>query len=329
MGVQEYAENAVRGIPEKSYGKIPKYLHMLKEAKPGTHTHYVTDSDDRFKYLFILFGQSIKGFYQAIRRVIVVDSTFLKGKYKRVLLVATTLDSNSNLYPIAFGVVDSEKDLSWERVLRKLNIVIADDQILAFISDQNTSVIKTLAKVFTQSTHGICIHHLLTNVVTYFKTRGLTGLIAKASKEYRVGDFERKFNDIKNISLLVGNYLVEAGVEKWARCKFPGFMYNVRTTNPAESINAALKSPREYPYDLLKIPCRHAIKAAFSVDRELHPLTDDMYTTAARRKAYEECINPISVPEDSWQVPVDVENARVLPPETRGAADFICIDLIH
>ncbi|XP_024009774.1 uncharacterized protein LOC112085043 [Eutrema salsugineum] len=347
---KEYAENAVRGISEKSYGKIPKYLHMLKEANPGTHTQYVTDSDYRFKYLFISFGQSIRGFYQAIRRVIVVDGTFLKGKYKEVLLVATALDGNSNLYPIAFGVVDSENDLSWEWFLRQLNIVIADDQTLAFISDRNTSIIKALAKVFTQSTHGIRIHHLLTNVVTYYKTRGLTGLIAKASKEYRAADFERKFNDIKNISPIVGNYLVEAGVEKWARCKFPGFRYDVRTTNLAESINAALKSPREYPviplldsiremltkwfyererlsakhkdpltievekkigrriekgktfivypvnqfanqflvrgdkidclvdlelrscscgkYDLLKIPCRHAIKAAFSMDKE-------------------------------------------------------------
>ncbi|XP_024006412.1 uncharacterized protein LOC112082929 [Eutrema salsugineum] len=352
---------------------------LLKEANPGTHTHYLTDSDDRFKYLFISFGKSIRGFYQAIRRVIVVDGTFLKGKYKGVLLIATALDGNSNLYPIAFGVVDSENDLSWEWFLRQLNTVIVDDQSLAFISDRNTSVLKALAKVFTQSTHGICIHHLMNNVVTFFKTKGLTGLIAKASKEYRVADFERKFNDIKNISPLVGNYLVEAGVEKWARCKFLGFRYDIRTTNPAESMNASLRSPREYPviplldsirelltkwfyergrlsakhkdpltieverkigrriekgkrfivypvnqnqflvrgdksdclvnlelrscscgkYDLLKIPCRHAIKAAFSVDKELHPLTDDMYTTATWRKTYEECINPIGVPEDS------------------------------
>ncbi|XP_024009577.1 uncharacterized protein LOC112084590 [Eutrema salsugineum] len=306
----------------------------------------------------------------------------VRGKYKGVLLVARALDGNSNLYPIAFGVVDSENDLSWEWFLRQLNAVIADDQLLAFISDRNTSVLKALAKVFTQSTHGICIHHLLNNVVTFFKTKGLTGLIAKASKEYRVADFERKFNDIKNISPLVGNYLVEAGIEKWARCKFSGFRYDVRTTNPAESMNTALRSPREYPrgrlsakhkdpltievekkigrriekgktfivypvnqnqflvrgdkidclvdlelrscscgkYDLLKIPCRHAIKAASSVDKELQPLTDDMYTTATWRKAYEECINPIGVPEDSWQVPVDVEHARVLPPETRRAA---------
>ncbi|KAL0661306.1 hypothetical protein Bca4012_098143 [Brassica carinata] len=54
-------------------------------------------------------------------------------------------------------------------------------------------------------------------------------------------------------------------------------------------------------YDLLKIPCRHAIKAAW-------------------RTAYEETINPIGVPEDSWVVPDDVWNANVEPPESRRGA---------
>ncbi|KAF3611488.1 hypothetical protein DY000_02046430 [Brassica cretica] len=35
---REYAINAVKGIPEKGYEKIPKYLHMMKEANPGSHT---------------------------------------------------------------------------------------------------------------------------------------------------------------------------------------------------------------------------------------------------------------------------------------------------
>ncbi|XP_024013383.1 uncharacterized protein LOC112087744 [Eutrema salsugineum] len=320
---REYAVSVARGIPEKGYGKIPKYLHMLKQANPGTHTHFETDSDNRFKYLFIAFGQSIRGFYRAMRKVIVVDA----------------LDGDSSLYPIAFGVVDSENDRSWEWFFRQLLVVIADGQGVAFC------------------------------------TKGLVGLIAKASKEYRVSEFERRFNDIRNISPLVAKYLMEAGVEKWARCKFSGFRYDIRTTNPAESMNSVLLAPREFPviplldsiremltkwriekgkslrvhpvslnrflvrgdkfdcvvdlelrtctcgkYTLLKIPCRHAIKAGFSVNKEPHTLTDARYTTAVWRIAYEESINPIAVPEDAWVVPLDIENSKVLAPETRRAA---------
>ncbi|KAF2613729.1 hypothetical protein F2Q70_00012897 [Brassica cretica] len=167
--------------------------------------------------------------------------------------------------------------------------------------------------------------------------------------------------------------IFDADVTKWARCQFPGFRYDIRTTNPAESINSALRTPREYPviplldsiremltrwfferrtrsrkhtkpltiaiekkidrrinkgktflvqpvdeyrflvrgdtidclvdldrrtcscgkYNLLKIPCRHAIKAGLTVGRAPSSLTDEMYTTSTWRTAYEETINPI------------------------------------
>ncbi|KAF3598883.1 hypothetical protein F2Q69_00036705 [Brassica cretica] len=44
---------------------------------------------------------------------------------------------------------------------------------------------------------------------------------------------------------------------------------------------------------LLKIPCRHAIKAGLTVGRAPSSLTDNMYTTSTWRTAYQETINPI------------------------------------
>ncbi|WZZ31310.1 hypothetical protein YC2023_014711 [Brassica napus] len=102
---REFDIAAARGIPDRNYAKIPAYLHMIKEANPGTHIHYETNEKARFMYLFMSFGQSIRGFNNAMRRVIVVDGTFLKNKYRGVLLVATDVDGNSNLYPIAFGLL--------------------------------------------------------------------------------------------------------------------------------------------------------------------------------------------------------------------------------
>ncbi|XP_013699728.2 uncharacterized protein LOC106403446 [Brassica napus] len=366
---REYAINAIRGIPERSYGKIPKYLHMLREANPSTHSSYEIDGNGNFRYLFIAFGQSIRGFNRVMRQVIVIDGTFLKNKYKGILLVTTAVDGNSNMYPIAFGIVDSENERSWEWFMRQLKVVIADDHNLAFISDRHGYIAKALENVYPSARHGICIHHLLNNVVTYFHGKGLAGLVSKASKAYRVSEFEKTFANVCNINPAIGNYLREANVQKWARCQFPGYRYDIRTTNPDESINSALRSPREYPvipllnsiremltwwfyerkkliskhkhpltkdvekkigrrigkcstfvvypYNLMKIPCRHAIKAGFHVGREPHTLTDLMYTTGAWREAYQESINPIDVPEDVWSIPEDVKKVIVLPPETR------------
>ena len=211
---REYAIAAARGIPDESYAKIPKYLHMIKEANPGTHTHYETTEDGRFMYLFMSFGQSVRGFYNAMRRVIVVDGTFLKNKYKGVLLVATAVDGNSNLYPIAFGVVDSETEDSWEWFLRQLKVVIADSKDLAFVSDRAASIAKALGTVYPRSRHGICIHHLLTNVVKNFKTKGLSALVEKASRAYRFSEFQERFTEIVEMCHALGRYLQEADVRK-------------------------------------------------------------------------------------------------------------------
>ena len=73
--------------------------------------------------------------------------------------------------------------------MRQLKVVIADEQSLAFFFDRNTSLGKAIANVHPQSHHGICIHHLLNNVVTYYHGKGLVGLVAKVSKAYRVADF--------------------------------------------------------------------------------------------------------------------------------------------
>ncbi|XP_048599683.1 uncharacterized protein LOC106373232 [Brassica napus] len=397
---REYAINTMTGIPETGYAKIPKYLHMMKEANHGSHTSYETDKDGIIRFHFISFGQCVRGFYRAIRKVIVLDGTFLKSKFKGVLLVATALDGNSSLYPLAFRVVDSENDRSWDWFMRQLKVVIADDQSLAFVSDRNTSLSKAIANVYPQSHHGICIHNLLNNVVTYYHGKGLVGLVANASKAYRVVDFQKIFTNIFSISHEIGKYLIEADVRKWARCQFPGFRYDIRSNNPAESMNFALCSSREftviplldiiremitrwffecrtlssknskplttyvekkidrriqkgktltvYPindywflvcgdkiectvdlvrctcscgkFDLLKIPCRHAIKAGFSVGRPVHSLTDEKYTTSSWISVYEERINPISVPEDAWIVLEHVEKAKFLSPESRRAA---------
>ena len=47
------------------------------------------------------------------RPTIAIDGTHLKGKNKGILFIATTIDSNDQIFLIAFGVGDIENDRSW------------------------------------------------------------------------------------------------------------------------------------------------------------------------------------------------------------------------
>ncbi|XP_013650732.1 uncharacterized protein LOC106355303 [Brassica napus] len=266
---REFAIAAARGIPDRSYAKIPAYLHMIKEANPGTHTHYETNEKGIFMYLFMSFGQSVREFY---------------CNAKGVLLVATAVDGNSNLYPIAFGVVDSENDDSWGWFFRQLKVVIADCQDLAFVSNRNASISKASGTVYPQSSHEICIHHLLTNVVPFFKTKGLTALVEKASRAYRYIEFQERITEIFEMSPELGRYLREADVRKWAHSLFPGERYDIRTTNPAESINSVKRIPREYPVIPLLDSIRELLTRWFYERRLVSSKHLDPLTTKVEKK---------------------------------------------
>ncbi|KAL0838190.1 hypothetical protein Bca101_090080 [Brassica carinata] len=128
-----YAQTLVRGSAEDGYSRLPSYLEQISLANPDSITAIELDSINRFKYLFLSFGASIKGFkYQ--RRVIVVDGTHLSGKYGGVMLVAAAQDGNFQIFPLAFGIVDAEDEPSWEWFFTKLASCVSDEQPLVIVS---------------------------------------------------------------------------------------------------------------------------------------------------------------------------------------------------
>ena len=68
-----------------------------------------------------------------MRKVLFVDGTHLKAKYKGTPLAATTQDGNFHLYPIAFAIVDSENDASWSWFMKCLKTIIPDEKDLVFV----------------------------------------------------------------------------------------------------------------------------------------------------------------------------------------------------
>ncbi|CAA7046209.1 unnamed protein product [Microthlaspi erraticum] len=164
------ARKLVRGSAESGYAELPTYLHMIRRTNPGTLTRLEVDENQRFKYLFLAFGASINGF-PYMRKVIVVDGTFLKEKYKGTLLTASAQDGNFQIFPIAFAVVDTENNKSWEWFFRQLSNVIPDDEGLAIISDRHKAIAKAIGKVYPMASRGVCTYHLYKNILQRFRGR--------------------------------------------------------------------------------------------------------------------------------------------------------------
>lgn len=65
---QQWAHALNRGTPEQNYANLPSYCHVLMQANPGTYTFLQTDANNKFKYVFVALGPSIRG-YQHMRKV--------------------------------------------------------------------------------------------------------------------------------------------------------------------------------------------------------------------------------------------------------------------
>ncbi|XP_010531577.1 PREDICTED: uncharacterized protein LOC104807849 [Tarenaya hassleriana] len=143
---------------------------MLRERNPGSIVRLELDNDQKsFKYLFIALSATIKG-WKYVRKVVAVDATFLTSEYKGALVVATAQDGEHHQYPLAWGVIDREKDASWRWFMNRLSEVIPDGPDVVVISDRHKSIMKAVRKVYKQADH-----------------------------EYREKEFEELYSDFKNM----------------------------------------------------------------------------------------------------------------------------------
>lgn len=142
-------ENSL-GLMFGSYAIFPAYIGLLQQTNPGSlcFTEHVDDPDGamRFKYQFIAYAASVKG-YEFMRKVVVVDGTSMKARYGGCLLTASCQDGNFQIFPLAFAVVDSENDDAWEWFFRRLSIFVTDTTELVFISDRHSSIYTGLRRV--------------------------------------------------------------------------------------------------------------------------------------------------------------------------------------
>ncbi|XP_022154586.1 uncharacterized protein LOC111021813 [Momordica charantia] len=102
---------------DESYQLLPKWMYMPKHTNLGTIVewkirNYGKPGHDILHSIFWSFGPCIAAF-QKLRPVIQIDGTHIYGKYKGKILIATSVDSNGHLLPLAFAIVDEESRQTW------------------------------------------------------------------------------------------------------------------------------------------------------------------------------------------------------------------------
>lgn len=270
---RERAVAAARGSDEGSYKLLMTYLHLLSTTNPGSVYDVVTHREGtgsfKFKYLFFAIGACIHA-VQFMRRVVIIDATTIKAKFRGCLLTASFQDGNFQIMPLGFGVVDRENDAAWSWFFTQMLKIIPDSEDLVFVSDRHTAIYSALRTVYPLAQHGACAVHLYRNVKSRFRRhKGLAHLVSKAACAYTVGEFRRHFDEIERRSPLCANYLRGIGISHWTRVYFMGKRYHLMSSNVAESLNAALAKALEFPIVSMVETIRMMIMRWFNCRRNM------------------------------------------------------------
>ncbi|XP_050207784.1 uncharacterized protein LOC126657177 [Mercurialis annua] len=245
---REKAFEMLRGKPSESYKFLPTFLYMQATTNPGTLIDIEVRDDDSFLYVFTALNASIKG-WQHCSPVMIVDGTFLKAAYGGTLLVATAQDAAGKLFPLAFAIVDSENDKSWEYFFTQIRNAFGLREGMCIVSDRHLSIDKAAEKIYPEATHCVCMFHLLNNIKVNFKRNAKKVKVPffAAAKAYTENDFNYHMKELDELDERIRPYLEGIGNKRWSRFYSKNNRFKTMTSNPAESLNAALVHARELP----------------------------------------------------------------------------------
>ncbi|XP_027348393.1 uncharacterized protein LOC113859937 [Abrus precatorius] len=125
----------VFGDWDESYATLPRWLEYMQLHSSGSvykietndyvRGHQVDNRYRVFHRLFWSFQQCITAF-NFCKPLIQVDGTFLYGKYRQTLLIATAQDGNNCVLPIAFAIVEGETLSAWEWFLALVRLHVTE-----------------------------------------------------------------------------------------------------------------------------------------------------------------------------------------------------------
>ena len=235
---------------EEGFGKLAHLFDTLRESDRDTTTDIVTH-DGRFHRAFFCPGACSRAFGLTLR-VVGVDGCHLKTKYGGVLLVATVLDGNSNIFPACIGIAEGESSESWTWFLRnaRISLGLGEGDGVVVLRDMEKGLERALTDVLPLARHGLCLFHIEKNFVKKFKTN-MNGVLWKTAKCTTPEEFREWIDSIEATNPAAANYIRQIDPKKWACSHFRGRRFGHLTSNIAESSNSWLEEVRRLnPTDL-------------------------------------------------------------------------------
>ncbi|XP_020270611.1 uncharacterized protein LOC109845751 [Asparagus officinalis] len=191
---KERAQEAMYGDSYESYDQLRWYEQKVKETNPGSYI--CIDQNEGRPLLFL-------------------DETFLKDRYKGLLLSAVAYDRDQGIFPLAYCICDQENVDNWRWFLQGLWSILYErpdpynpPHQLVIISDADKGIQEAVREYFPEAIHSRCVLHLVENFRSKLKALGLKAkdthvlgnLLQSACYKYIVAEGNDYMKDIYEMS---------------------------------------------------------------------------------------------------------------------------------
>ncbi|KAM3359771.1 hypothetical protein P3S68_019482 [Capsicum galapagoense] len=138
-----------------------------------------------------------------------VDAIFLNSKYHGILMIAVSKDENNNIFPLAFGIADSENNEFYNWFINQLRNTIGVCEQLFILSDFHPAIENAIANVYPECQHGIYIYHMEKNLRKRYFSDVFLALFYNAATTYKRTKFYAFMDDIEKFDKVTAEYLKE------------------------------------------------------------------------------------------------------------------------
>ncbi|GJU69765.1 putative reverse transcriptase domain-containing protein [Tanacetum coccineum] len=179
-----------------------------------------------FRRIYICLGALKDGFRESGRELLGLDGAFMKGQYTGQLLTAIGVDANNGIYPIAYGIVESESSYSWTWFLTCLgdDLDLFSNSNFTFIIDRQKGLLPAIAKLFPAAKHIYCVRHIHGNINMTWKGSEYKEMLWNCTTACTIVDFNRHIDTMKGFNKKAYEWLKKIAPEHWSRSHFSEYV---------------------------------------------------------------------------------------------------------
>jgi hypothetical protein len=247
--------NQLYGDWDCSFDNLYRFKAAIEKSSPSTLVfiyHHTIKDKIRFRRYFFALKPCIDGFLTDCRPYLAIDSTFLTGKFKDqlVVAVAVAVDGHNWMYPVAFGVMDSETNENWIWFMQRLREVIRCLIGLAICTDCGQAVMAGVKEVFPTAEHRKCMFHLVQNFKKRWSGKAFDDHLWAAAYSWHPHFFERHWVAMEAAKPAAMEYLRQCHTRLWTRSQFSTrCKVDYVTNNLVESFNSWIKHHKSLNLD--------------------------------------------------------------------------------